>query len=78
MEQREQENHLYLMVGEIKATNSLILKTLQDHYEERKALAAKVEELNTKVNRAAGVLTLATIFVGALFNQFLRKIGIVS
>jgi mannose/fructose-specific phosphotransferase system component IIA len=78
LETREQENHLYLMVGEIKATNVLILRTLQDHYEERKELAKKVEELNTKVNRAAGVLTLATVFVGAIFNQALRKLGIVS
>jgi ABC-type transporter Mla maintaining outer membrane lipid asymmetry permease subunit MlaE len=75
---QDQQSQLYLMIGEIKATNSLILKTLQDHYEERKALAAKVEELNSKVNRAAAILTLATVFIGAVFNQGLRKLGIIS
>jgi ABC-type transporter Mla maintaining outer membrane lipid asymmetry permease subunit MlaE len=76
METNQQE--LYIMIGEIRATNNLILQTLQEHAAERKALSEEVKELNAKVNKAAAVLTLATVFIGAVFNQGLRKLGIIS
>lgn len=74
----EQQNQLFLMIGEIRATQTLILDKFEQHIEDDKILAQDVKELNAKVNRAAAVLTLATVFIGAVFNQGLRKLGIIS
>lgn len=74
----EQANLLFQTIGEIKATQTLILDKLAEHIEDDKILALDVKELNAKVNKAAAVLTLATVFIGAVFNQGLRKLGIIS
>jgi hypothetical protein len=74
----DQENQLFLMIGEIKATQTLILDKLAEHIEDDKILAQDVKELNTKVNKAAAVLTLVTIFITAVFQSGLKKLGLIS
>jgi hypothetical protein len=74
----EQENQLFLMIGEIKAMQAALLDKFEQHIEDDKILAQDVKELNMKVNKAAAVLTLVTIFITAVFQSGLKKLGLIS
>lgn len=75
---QEQQNQLFLMMGEIRATQTLILEKLAEHIEDDKILAQDVKYLSAKVNKAAAILSLASIFIGAVFTTGLKKLGIIS
>lgn len=52
------DGRLYLMLGELKATQELILKKLDEQNIERKELSDRVSRLETRINRAAGAITV--------------------
>jgi hypothetical protein len=69
----EREQQLYLMLGEIKATQSLILNKLDEQNIERKELAERVSRLETRINRAAGALAVLLVFIQAGWNYITGK-----
>jgi hypothetical protein len=74
----DNDKQLYILLGEIKATQELTLKMLADLVKDNEKRDEKIEDLNAKVNKAAAVLTLVTIFVTAVFQSGLKKLGLIS
>lgn len=67
------EQQLYLMLGEIKATQSLILKKLDEHSLERKEISERVSKLETRINRAAGGLAVLLVIGQMAWNWITGK-----
>jgi len=70
----EAEQQLYLLLGEIKATQALILKKLDEHAAERKELTERVSQVESKINWAAGTLGAIIFVFQAGWAYFTRKV----
>ena len=69
----EQQSHLYLLLGEIKATQTAILAKMDEHSAERKVLSDRVSRLETRINRAAGALAVLIFIFQYGWNYFVGK-----
>ena len=69
----EAEQQLYLLLGEIKATQTLILKKLDEHALERKELSDRVAKLEKRINYAAGALGVLLGVFQFGWNYFMGK-----
>lgn len=69
------EQQLYLLLGEIKATQALILKKLDEHAQERKELTERVAQVESKINKAAGIFAAVVFGFNALWAYLTRKVA---
>lgn len=73
-------NQLYAMLGEIKASQQHILEGMKRHFEDDKEAFYQINErirsLESKINMAAGVISILVLVFSVSSKWFLTKVGL--
>lgn len=77
--EQEQQNQLYTALGEIKATQELILEGLRSHFRDDKEAFGKIDDrlsaVERKINIAAGLVLAITTVLSLFGTSLLRRLG---
>lgn len=68
------DDELHFMLGKISAQLEDVLRRLEQGDSDRKELKQRVEEIELKLNKAAGVLVVFTAFISAGASYVWKKV----
>jgi hypothetical protein len=66
------DNDLHILLGELKARVELILDRQEEHAEQTEAIEARVQKVESRINRAAGVVAAIVMLVTLSFDHVIN------
>ena len=67
-------HEIAMMIGELKATQNLLLIALQDSKAKASQLEKQIAEINNKINKAAGAIAIVTLVFSTLVQFVVGKL----